>query len=154
MLVQWVDCNGQWEFMRKMGYRFYNTEHTIRLETCACKDWKDLQQKESKTMPIKLFVRAAEQLRSQFQQFVYRNVFPQHLQVAYTGSHFDLDHSETSTSIFEDNIWFAGPKSKVCIISYFTAVTVLIFEFYDQIDITRKKKRETSSFFSEARIME
>ena len=105
-------------------------------------------------MPIKLFVRAAEQLRSQFQQFVYRNFFPQHLQVAYTGSHFDLDHSETSTSIFEDNIWFAGPKSKVCIISYFTAVTVLIFEFYDQIDITRKKKRETTSFFSEARIME
>lgn len=57
-------------------------------------------------------VRASENLRARFQQFVFKNVFPQ-LQIAYPGFHLDATQDAGRTSVFDDFLLFAAPKSKV-----------------------------------------
>ncbi len=67
-------------------------------------------------MSVTSFVRAAHQLRFNFQQMVNRHLFPQ-MQVAFPSSYMEQSNVAESNegSIFDNFLWFAAPKSKVIV---------------------------------------
>lgn len=72
-------------------------------------------------MSINTIVRAAQKARFNFQQFLYKNVFPPQLQVAFPSTYVEVQKStQSERSILDDFLWFAAPKSKVipnCLVS-------------------------------------
>ena len=82
-------------------------------------------------MSITSFVRAAHQLRFNFQQMVNRHLFPQ-MQVAFPSSYMEQSKVAESSegSIFDDFLWFAAPKSKVIVYwntCYLSRFSYLVF---------------------------
>jgi ribosomal protein L32 len=105
-------------------------------------------------MTFSVLVRSAERLRLRFHQFLYRNVFPQNLQIAYAGNNLDMEPAHSNSSIFEDFIWLAGPKSKVCIVFIPLLIDnmILICNQLPSLQISPGRKREKHGRFYPERV--